>query len=220
MRVSPHLRCSGATLIEVTVVIGVLALLFSLSLPAFQTALGAAKQIRCRGNLRQWGIATQLYAVNNNDYLPPDGAPNGRSIHSGWYISLPHELDLEPYSQAPWRTNPSLPLPRSIWFCPANSKRSNGRSLFHYCLNQHINGTGVRRQVKMASLSRTESLIWLFDNGKQAAVAQQNNVHTNLHRSGAQFLLLDGHVQHQTSRHYWDYEQDLGRLEGSLRWHP
>lgn len=213
-------RTCGATLLELIVVLAVLTLLFSLALPSYHSALNAAKQVQCRGNLRQWGMATHLYAMANEDFLPPDGAPNGRSIYSGWYVSLPKELDLAPYHQAPWRTNALLPLPRSVWHCPANEKKSNGKNLFHYCLNQHVNGRGSGNQIKMSSLPKPDQLIWLFDNGKRAAVAQQNNVHTNLHRQGAQFLLLDGHIEHLSSLLYWDYLKDQGRTNAPLQWHP
>ena len=29
---------------------------------------------------------------------------------------------------------------------------SNGNNLFHYCLNENVNGTGSSNQVKMASI--------------------------------------------------------------------
>ena len=220
MRISTNGLRRGTTLIELTVVLALIALLLTLAIPAYNSALRTARQFQCHGHLRQWGVATQLYAMANDDFLPPDGAPNGRSTRAGWYVSLPKELRLEPYHEAPWRTNALAPLPRSIWFCPANKRRSNGHNLFHYCLNQHINGRGAGNQIKQTSLGQPERLIWLFDNRKQAAVAQQNNVHTNLHGTGAQFLLLDGHVEHQTSNLYWNYEANQGRKTGPLLWHP
>ncbi|MBI1839993.1 MAG: hypothetical protein HYR88_03965 [Verrucomicrobia bacterium] len=61
----------------------------------------------------------------------------------------------------------------------------------------------------------------MFDNGKLAAVAQQNNAHTNIHRSGAHFLFLDGHVQHFPNTRYWDFENGKGRTDDTeLLWHP
>ena len=195
----------GFTLIELLVVIVVIAILASLLLPAIHRAKQAAKSSFCLNNLRQWGLATQLFAIENDDLLPKDGAPNGISLSEGWYNDLPRMLGLPCYAEMRWRTNASLDPSRSLWICPANPKRSNGTNLFHYCLNEHVNGRGAGRQVKLTSIPHPVRTIWLFDNGGQAAVAQQNNVHTNLHNHGANFALLDGHSARFHSREYWDF---------------
>ena len=122
----------------------------------------------------------------------------------------------------PWRTNPAAALGRSLWICPANTNRSNGNNLFHYCLNEHIDGTGAQdRPARLASVNRPAQVVWLFDNGKRAAVAQQNNVHTNLHSQGAQFSFLDGHAARFRNTEYWDFTLDKGRTNNpNLVWIP
>jgi prepilin-type processing-associated H-X9-DG protein len=61
----------------------------------------------------------------------------------------------------------------------------------------------------------------LFDNGGQAAVAQQNNVHSNLHSRGAQFTFLDGHAARFKSTAYWDFKEDKGRTNNpDVVWIP
>ncbi|MCS1411465.1 MAG: hypothetical protein M2R45_04665 [Verrucomicrobia subdivision 3 bacterium] len=207
------------TLIELLVVVALLALLFALTVPALNTAVGVAKKVECLNHLKQWGIATQLYALNNDDFLPQDGSPNGITIEAGWYVSLPKEIGIPTYHELPWRTNPAIKIPKTIWLCPANKRRSNGINLFHYCLNRLVNGSGTGNQVKLSSISAPHTLVWLFDNGKRAAVAQENNVHTNLHSNGANFLFLDGHASHFVNRHYWDFSKNRGIIDNAtLRW--
>ena len=174
--------------------IAVISTLIGLSLPAISKVESQAKRMQCVHRLRSWNVATQSYASDHSGLLPPDGAPNGRSRTSGWYIDLPREIAALPYHEAPWRTNSAASLGVSVWHCPANPRRSNGHNLFHFCLNRHINGSGVGVQVPLESLRRPSELIWLFDNGGQAAVAQWNNVATGIHVNGANYSFLDGHV--------------------------
>lgn len=211
----------GFTLIELLVVIAVIAILAGLLLPAINRAKQAAHSTACLNNLKQWGLATQLFAGDNGDLLPKDGAPNGISIDEGWYNDLPRVLGLPCYREMPWRTNATLNPGRSLWICPANPRRSNGNNLFHYCLNEHVNGRGAGNQIKLSSIPQPVRTVWLFDNGKLAAVAQQNNVHTNLHNHGANFTFLDGHSARFDNREYWDFTADEGRTNNpSLIWIP
>jgi prepilin-type N-terminal cleavage/methylation domain-containing protein/prepilin-type processing-associated H-X9-DG protein len=219
----PHPMKGGRafTLIELLVVIVIIAILASLLLPGMGRTRDQAKAAYCLSNLRQWGVATHLFAFENDDLLPKDGAPNGNSVDSGWYIDLPRTLGIPTYREMPWRTNASREPGRSLWICPANVRRSNSNSLFHYCLNEHVNARGSGNQVKLASVPQAASVVWLFDNGKIAAVAQQNNVHTNLHNRGAQFVFLDNHVARFNNRDYWDFNANRGRTNNpQLVWFP
>lgn len=209
------------TLIELLVVVAVLGILASFLLPAINRAKRAAHATVCLNNLKQWGLATQLFAGDNGDLLPKDGSPNGTSVDEGWYNDLPRVLGVPCYKEMPWRTNSSLEPGRCLWICPANPRRSNGNNLFHYCLNEHVNGIGTGNQIKLSSIRHPARTVWLFDNGKLAAVAQQNNVHTNLHNHGAHFTFLDGHSARFKNRDYWDFASAQGRTNNpNLIWIP
>lgn len=213
--------CRAFTLIELLVVIAILAILAAMLLPALSKAKEKANAAACLNNLKQWGGATQMFAVDNADLLPQDGTPNGTSVNAGWYVDLPQILGLAPYRDQPWRTNAAADPGRTIWICPSNPRRSNGNNLFHYCLNEHVNETGTGNQVKLSSIRQPVNTVWLFDNGGLAAVAQQNNVHTNLHSRGAQFTFLDGHSARFKNGDYWDFTNNKGRTNNpSLIWNP
>jgi prepilin-type N-terminal cleavage/methylation domain-containing protein/prepilin-type processing-associated H-X9-DG protein len=215
-------RQSAFTLIELLVVIAIIAILASMLLPALSKAKAKTRGLVCLNHLKQWGLAMQLYASDNDDYLPPEGTGTTLNQQTGWYVALPKQLGMGDYFKMAWRTNANAPLGESIWVCPANTNRSNGNNLFHYCMNEHVDEIGDKdHPVRLGSVPNPSRVVYLFDNGKRAARAQQNNVHTNLHNAGANFNFLDGHVSRFSNRDYWDFVSNRGRTNHpSLLWRP
>ncbi|HPN84148.1 MAG TPA: type II secretion system protein [Victivallales bacterium] len=58
------------TLVELLVVIAIIATLIGLSFPVLKNVREKGKKSSCINNLRQIGISVNLYASNNQDYLP------------------------------------------------------------------------------------------------------------------------------------------------------
>jgi prepilin-type N-terminal cleavage/methylation domain-containing protein/prepilin-type processing-associated H-X9-DG protein len=79
---------SGFTLIELLVVIAIIGVLVAILLPAVQAAREAARNASCKNNLKQIGLATQLYH-DVHKKLPPARLPNDTNFIGTFVVLLP-----------------------------------------------------------------------------------------------------------------------------------
>jgi prepilin-type N-terminal cleavage/methylation domain-containing protein len=83
-------RGAGFTLVELLVVIGIIAVLVSLLLPALNKAREAAYRTQCLANLRSLGQAIHLYAGKYKDQVPigfsSGGGAASRAYQSNYFL--------------------------------------------------------------------------------------------------------------------------------------
>jgi len=127
VRVSTRRHGHGFTLIELLVAISIITLLIAMMLPLLTTARDAAKQTLCKSQMRQHGIALDMYRYDNDRFFPghyddmdPPNAGHNR----------PYTYRLGPYINHPITDRSSTPdghgtanlntgnTGRHIFYCP------------------------------------------------------------------------------------------------------
>jgi prepilin-type N-terminal cleavage/methylation domain-containing protein/prepilin-type processing-associated H-X9-DG protein len=94
---------AGFTLIELLVVIAIIAILAALLLPALAAAKAKAQKTTCTSNLKQCGMASQMYVHDNADYLTwPNWDGGNPSTPEGWLYLVGTEIP-DPFV-GPWNT--------------------------------------------------------------------------------------------------------------------
>lgn len=138
-------RVSGFSLIEVLVVLGIIALLIALLLPALVRAQRQAQTVQCADNLRQVGLALEMYAGANHGWLP---------AWSAWHTWPPGLSDDTPGPAWTIELIPYIGTPASrVYNCPAFPSAIKCRNYFLAAKWSGMNGQHAMKltDVKMTS---------------------------------------------------------------------
>jgi prepilin-type N-terminal cleavage/methylation domain-containing protein/prepilin-type processing-associated H-X9-DG protein len=131
-----RLGCGRAfTLVELLVVIGIIAVMISILLPALNKARRAAAVVQCSSNMRQVAAGLLTYINNNKGAFPPTAFPAGNVIPgypSGWW--WPNELvrqkylnnqGVNVYPKAGMSTSNKQFSSRNVFRCPEGVEESD-----------------------------------------------------------------------------------------------
>jgi prepilin-type N-terminal cleavage/methylation domain-containing protein len=130
-------RRGGFTLVELLVVIGIIAVLMGLLLPALNRAREQGRRVQCLSNLRQIGNAFAMY-LNANKGSFPRPAERAGGLPEDWIYGETGRK-LEESALAPYLVPGGQRVPPEYFRCPSDDwlTRGNdpGRYLYSYSAN-------------------------------------------------------------------------------------
>ena len=153
-------------------------------------------------NLQQWGIALNLYLIDNENQLPEvGGEPITAKQTKAWYDALPPYLGQTPLAELPAGQRPRPGVP-SLWIDPVLKpvRMWDGEQFyFNYGMNHALQPQAGVRSFKINELNYPGNVVFLtevdgYDPDVTPETVAFRHGRTKSATAIAQVLFCDGHV--------------------------
>lgn len=206
LKINEHAR--GFTLIEILVVIAVISVIMTITIPAYLHSRQKADQVRCVSNLRQLGMAFLAYAQDFDGYLPPytnllpEDFPDWLELQVEGVTCVGYpdyrvlRTAMDPYTKS-----------KGVWFCPTDPYA--GMDVYRWRV-RHAGSSYIFRLYWPISMSSVKGTVDQRSVPSQTKIVLDSNIYVSTpvkaklpsdcgrgceHFKGTNELYLDGHVE-------------------------
>jgi prepilin-type processing-associated H-X9-DG protein len=208
----PHRSVEAFTLLELLVVVATIALLAAILLPSLGRARSAAQATACLSNMRQLGIAAQMYADMHRDAIVDAGLPHGglpsvpQQEAQSWFYTLQRSYRNPLVARCPADHSP-------FWDADLPGIDPPVRRRVSFALNDYLTGDlpGWETFNRRANVRRPATTILFVELAETGSWAASDHVHVELwlsnprHEAGQQvalerhlgranYVFVDGHA--------------------------
>jgi prepilin-type N-terminal cleavage/methylation domain-containing protein len=189
------------TLIELLVVIAVISILASMLLPVLARARDKARNVQCLNNLRQWGMALQMYTEDGRGYLPRRGQGVQTLTlidrNEDWFNALPPYFYSLPFAQLCDAGRKPAVGSQSLFICPT-AKDPGGLYFLCYGMNMNLSPWNFPTATKIDAVQRPNAVVAFGETpGPYASTYPSKRAYSVLarHVRRGNILFLTGRVQ-------------------------
>jgi prepilin-type N-terminal cleavage/methylation domain-containing protein/prepilin-type processing-associated H-X9-DG protein len=133
----PNSRRRAFTLVELLVVIGIIALLIAILMPALSRARQQGLRVQCMSNLRQIGTATIMYCTDNKGWFPRAAAAGSQP--EDWIYWEPARLAIRDQSALVKYLGDKF-FVEAHYRCPADNVEGHPVYPYSYSMNEFMGG--------------------------------------------------------------------------------
>ncbi len=190
-----------------------------------------AKRTASFRNLQQWGIALNLYLIDNENQLPEVGVdPVTPEQKSAWYNAMPPYISQTPLADLPPGQRPRPGVP-SLWIDPSSKPVKvwdQDAFYFNYAMNKYLQPVKDTRSFRIFEINFPGSVVFMVEVAGYSPGAGPEDVKFRQGSSSGtgpdaktHVLFCDGHVQLVTKKQLVDNPDALSAAsaEQGVSWY-